>query len=128
MSVPSVPDVPNLAPAAMPRWVVCLCAEWCGTCRDYRPIFNGAMAAHPNTQVLWLDMEDDAALVDDLDIETFPTILVGEGERLLFAGAVLPQATALSRLLTALDRQQTIKGDPALHALVAALQSRIRSV
>ena len=28
-------------------FVACLCAEWCGTCREYREGFNRLTAAHP---------------------------------------------------------------------------------
>ncbi len=37
--------VPTAAPevSADPWWVVCLCAGWCGVCRDYRSGFD-AMA------------------------------------------------------------------------------------
>ena len=126
MVVPHVPDA-AVAPPGPRRWVACLCADWCGTCRDYRPVFDQVTAAHPGIRFLWLDIEDDAALVGDLDIDTFPTVLVGEGERLLFAGPVLPQVAALTRLLAALDGSKAIPGDPALQALVTALQSRIHS-
>ena len=36
-------------PAAQPGgwWAVCLCAGWCGTCRDYRALFDALAQAHP---------------------------------------------------------------------------------
>lgn len=127
MIAPKPSDVPVLGPATVRRWVACLCADWCGTCRDYRPLFDQVMAAHPGTFVFWLDIEDEAELVGDLDIVTFPTVLVGEGERLLFAGPVLPQVGTLSRLLAALEGDGAGLADPAFHALAAALQDRIGS-
>ena len=47
-------------------------------------------------------MEDQADLVGDLDIETFPTLLVGGSERLYFLGTVTPQSDVLRRLLHSL--------------------------
>lgn len=123
-----VPHVsPLTEPAAARRWVACLCADWCGTCRDYRPLFDQVASAHPGLVFVWLDIEDEAALVDDLEIDTFPTVLVGEGSRLLFAGPLLPHAATLSRMLAALDGHGAPVADPALKALAAALLARINS-
>lgn len=116
-----------LAASTARRWVACLCADWCGTCRDYRPLFDQVAAAHPGVVFVWLDIEDEAALVDELDIETFPTVLVGDASRLLFAGPLLPHATTLSRMLGGLEGPDAAVADPALLALAAALQARIHS-
>ncbi len=118
---------PGPAQAASRRWVACLCADWCGSCRDYRPLFDQVAAAHPGVAFIWLDIEDEAALVAELDIETFPTVLLGQGARLLFAGPVLPHAGTLTRLLAGLDAQGAAVPDQALNALAAALQPRLRS-
>ena len=39
--------VDSTAPAAQPGgwWAVCLCAGWCGTCRDYRALFDALAQA-----------------------------------------------------------------------------------
>lgn len=90
-------------PAAPDRWVVCLCAEWCGTCRDYRRVFDALAQAHPDLHFAWVDVEDQPELAGDLDVETFPTVVLGQvgeaGAVLDFAGPVLPQARILDRLL-----------------------------
>ncbi|MDI1340656.1 thioredoxin family protein [Polaromonas sp.] len=111
------------------RWVACLCAGWCGTCRDYRPVFDQVVAAHPGLRFLWLDIEDEAELVGELDIETFPTLLIADGAALRFAGPLLPHAATLSRLLASLDKQAAVAGsaDPALTDLVQALHRRLSS-
>ncbi len=121
-------DLQN-SPAEPPasRWVACLCAEWCGTCRDYRPLFEQVAAGHPAVVFTWLDIEDEAELLGELEIGTFPTLLVGEGNRLLFAGALLPHAATLTRLLAGLEGQGAAPADPALGALAVALQARIAS-
>ena len=85
--------------------VICLCADWCDTCRDYRAAFDQAAAAHPALIFRWLDIEDEAAALGDLDVETFPTLLIGTARALRFAGPVLPQAGHLARLLQSLQAQ-----------------------
>lgn len=93
------------APSASSRWwVVCLCAGWCGVCRDYRALFDGLAAEHPLVRFEWVDVEDEAALAGDLDVETFPTLLIADGQRARFLGPLLPQAPVLARLLSSLQR------------------------
>ncbi len=82
--------------------IVCLCAEWCGTCRDYRPLFDSLAASLPDHRFSWIDIEDQADLVGDVDIDTFPTLLVAQGEHVLFAGPVLPRLADTQRLIATL--------------------------
>jgi len=84
-------------------WVVCLCAGWCSVCRDYRALFDGLAAAHPQARFEWVDVEDEEALAGDLDVETFPTLLIADGRRARFLGPLLPQAPVLERLLASLQ-------------------------
>ena len=92
-------------PAAHRPLVACLCAAWCGTCRDYRATFDAVAAAFPDHAFEWVDIEDESALFDDidldLDIETFPTIAVVHGGALRFFGPLLPHAGALARIVEA---------------------------
>ena len=83
-------------------WVICLCAEWCGVCREWREPFGELATAHPGLRFAWIDVEDEANAMGDLDIETFPTILVAQGDSPRFFGPVQPSAGQLSRLLTSL--------------------------
>jgi thioredoxin 1 len=89
------------------RWVFGLCAQWCGVCRDWRTAFDAAAARHPDDRFIWVDVEDQDELVGDLDIETFPTLLVGAERRVLFFGTILPSPELLSRLLASLDGSGT---------------------
>lgn len=83
--------------------VICLCAAWCGTCRDFEPGFRQAAAAHPALRFRWLDIEDEADALGELDIETFPTLVIGTPDGVpRFAGPVLPQAGQIARLLQSL--------------------------
>lgn len=119
-ALPSTPD--SAAPAGGVPWVVCLCAEWCGTCRDYRPLFEQVARAHPGLRFAWVDIEDHADIADEFDVETFPTLLVADAAGTRFLGPLLPHAETLSRMLTALPAPQP----SSLHAelLVAVLEKK----
>lgn len=90
------------ADAASGDWVICLCADWCGVCRDWRAIFEQAAGEYPHARFAWVDVEDEAAAMGDVDVETFPTLLVAAASRPLFFGPVLPSAPGLQRLLASL--------------------------
>ena len=90
-------------PARGGWWAVCLCAAWCGTCGIYRPLFDELARAHRDVRFEWVDIEDESDIAGDLDVETFPTLLIADGERALFLGPLLPQAPVLARLLASLQ-------------------------
>ena len=90
-------------PARGDWWAVCLCAAWCGTCGIYRPLFDELARAHPAVRFEGVDIEDESDIAGDLDVETFPTLLIADGERALFLGPLLPQAPVLARLLASLQ-------------------------
>lgn len=83
--------------------VACLCAAWCRTCESYQEIFEAACAELPQAglRVRWIDIEDEADLIGDLDIETFPTLLIADGDQVRFAGPLTPQPETLKRVLRA---------------------------
>ena len=87
-------------------WVVaCLCAAWCDVCRQFRPAFDALAARHPAHRFVWIDVEDEADIVGDFDVEDFPTLLIQRGDTVVFFGTVLPDAGQVSRLLQAqMDR------------------------
>jgi thioredoxin 1 len=84
-------------------WVICLCAEWCGVCREWREAFTQAAAAHPEFRFAWVDVEDEADAMGDVDIETFPTVLIAREGQPLFFGPVLPSGTKFTRLIASLQ-------------------------
>lgn len=94
------------------RWLVVLCAEWCGTCRGYRAVMEAAAARFPGWRTAWIDIEDQSDLVDELEIETFPTVLLYQQgasqpqEASVQPGMSLqPAATPPQALLPALDAE-----------------------
>jgi thioredoxin 1 len=82
------------------RWVVaCLCAEWCGSCREYKIAFEALASAHPELDFVWVDIEDQADIVGDIDVDNFPTLLIQRGEIVTFFGTMLPEIRLAERLL-----------------------------
>ena len=103
--------------------VSCLCAEWCGSCRDYRATFD-ALAAQfaASADFAWIDVEDKAEALGDLDIDNFPTLLIADGETLRFLGAVTPQPQTAERLIrSALAGELAAPADGDLVARVRAI-------
>ena len=84
------------------RWIVaCLCAAWCGTCGSYRGAFDTLAARHPDKTFVWIDIEDQAEVVGDLDVDNFPTLLLQQGDTVAFFGPMLPDAALADRLVQA---------------------------
>jgi thioredoxin 1 len=105
------------------RWVVaCLCAAWCGTCGSYRATFDELAARHPDKLFVWIDIEDRADVVGELDIENFPTLLIQRRDQVAFFGTVLPDANLAHRLVLAQAEQSADE----LAALTAASAERLQ--
>jgi thioredoxin-like negative regulator of GroEL len=110
-------------------WVICLCAEWCGVCREWRAAFERAAAEHEGVHFAWIDVEDEAAAMGDVDIETFPTLLIADDGRPVFFGPVLPSAAQFSRLLGSLlqDRAAATSVAPEAGPLFRRLTPLLRN-
>lgn len=85
--------------------VACLCAAWCNVCEAYRADFAALSDRHPETHFAWIDVEDNADLVGDIDIENFPTMLIQRGDIVAFYGTVLPDARIAERIFLAQQAQ-----------------------
>jgi len=84
--------------------VACLCATWCKTCTEFRGTFDKLAKENAGAKFVWLDVEDDSALVGELDIENFPTLAVFRGKKPLFFGVTMPQEGVVARTLASLTR------------------------
>ena len=115
--VPATPDADSDA------WVVCLCAQWCGTCRDYRAVIDTLARQFSGVRFVWLDIEDEAEIAGDYDVETFPTLLLADAAGVRFVGPLLPQASVLERML---QRWQDDPPPLLRDASAMALMERIR--
>jgi len=103
------------------RWIVaCLCAAWCGTCASYRAVFDELAARHLDKHFIWIDIEDQAEVVGDLDVENFPTLLIQRHDTVAFFGTMLPDAGVADRLL----QSQAAQSDEELARLTAASAER----
>lgn len=79
--------------------VACLCAEWCGTCRDYQATFEHMRTQFPGARFVWIDVENEAELVDPIEVENFPTLLIARRDQAMFFGTVTPHMETLQRLI-----------------------------
>jgi len=109
-----------------PLLVTCLCAQWCGTCRDYRVLFDSLQTVFPQARFVWVDVEDQADLVEPMDVEDFPTLLlVWQGEARFF-GTLTPHLETVRRLIQSqLDAPGRALADPAVQALAGRLLSGV---
>jgi len=93
---------PSASTSSPELWVFCLCAEWCGTCREYQPLFEQLAQEMPQARFVWVDVEAHDDLLQDLDIENFPTLLLADAKhQACFAGTVLPHLDTLQRMCKA---------------------------
>jgi thioredoxin 1 len=121
--MPEASSISSRDPA--PVIIACLCAQWCGVCRDYRERFAQAATRFPEAQFIWIDIEDEAGLVDALDVTDFPSLLVAIDGQPRFFGPLTPQPETLDRLLrSCLATPPPPLDDAALHALAAQLAAR----
>ncbi len=107
--------------------VACLCAAWCRTCESYREVFEAACAELPQDglRVHWIDIEDEAELIGELDIETFPTLLIADAGHVRFAGPLTPQPETLKRVLRAhLADAAPARVEPAYATLAQRLRAQ----
>lgn len=83
--------------------VACLCADWCTLCNEYRDTFDTLAKKYPKVRFLWVDIEDEADLIDPIEVRDFPTILISSTQNKqqipLFFGTVLPHIETLERML-----------------------------
>lgn len=84
------------------RWVIaCLCAAWCDSCCEYQATFEALAQRHPDKDFVWIDIEDQADLVGELEVENFPTLLIQQADLVAFFGSVQPELRVADRLIAA---------------------------
>lgn len=115
---------PDAAETAL--FVVCLCADWCGTCRQYQDVFTQVGAQFPALHFVWVDIEDEADLIEPVAVDDFPTLLVATPEKVLFFGTVTPHLNTLQRLVQAYVQQPASHPAQAPMPEIDALAQRLR--
>jgi thioredoxin reductase (NADPH) len=110
-----------------PPVVVALCAAWCDTCTEFRATLERIAAARPELLFFWLDIEDDAAICGDIDVENFPTLAIYRGEHLLHYGVALPLEGTIGRLVDEIVTRPEVKvpAPPAVLELPQRLRARL---
>lgn len=86
--------------------VLIVCATWCGVCRDYKSVIE--LESEHEIKPVWVDVDDFEALVDDLSIETFPTVVILRDIDVLFFGSIDTKQGTLSGLLSAVSEHPPI--------------------
>jgi len=110
--------------ATSPLVVLALCADWCGTCRDFRQMLGHLARARPEIVFAWADIEDDAELVGDIDVESFPTLAVFRAGQALHYGVSLPHEAVVARLVETLAAA-TERTSPELPTELGELARRL---
>jgi thioredoxin-like negative regulator of GroEL len=112
-------------PSSAPLLVAGLCAQWCGTCRDWRPVFDAQASAFAGrADFTWVDVEDHDEVMGAIDVENFPTLMIARGDDVLFFGTITPHAQTLARLV-----QTALQGglEPVDDDAVEGLPRRVRA-
>lgn len=113
---------PRVAEAALV--VVVFCAQWCGTCREFRPVLERIARTRPQVVFAWADIEEDAELVGDIDVENFPSLAVFRADQVLHYGVSLPHEAVVARLVNSLLGQTALVASNVPEE-VAALAQRV---
>lgn len=92
-SEPPGADTRPLASADL--WVICLCADWCHICRQMQSALADDRRLSSVVRWLWVDIEEHADLLGDLEVETFPTYLIGRHDDVLLYAPGPTQSEAI---------------------------------
>jgi hypothetical protein len=84
---------------------------------------------HPEVRFSWVDIEDEDHAMGEVEVETFPTVLIAQGQEPRFFGPVQPSAPQLARLLARLQahaQPDTPSSDRQARALLHRLDPVLR--
>ena len=83
-------------------------------------------AAHPHLLVAWIDIEDEDEAMGDIEVDTFPTLLVAEGSEPRFFGPVPPSGPQLARMVARLQARAEPAAQQPAKPEIRALWGRLR--
>lgn len=87
--------------ASMDYSVYLLCANWCGVCREFEPVFKETVLGSTAFKAHWIDIEEFPEWEDRVNIDSFPTLHVENIEgKVLFSGSIEPDGDHLTRILS----------------------------
>ncbi len=82
------------------RLVACLCAGWCSSCTAWHRAFSQLAQEFAGDCFVWIDIEDHAELVSEVEVETLPVLLVqAADEAPRFLGPIEPREAMVRSLL-----------------------------
>ncbi|ENC0772265.1 thioredoxin family protein, partial [Shigella flexneri] len=58
------------------KLVVCLCADWCNHCNDWKNPLIELSEKYPKDFFIWMDIERHSDMVSEVDLDTLPVLLV----------------------------------------------------
>ncbi len=102
--------------------VACLCAQWCNTCCDYQATFWRIREEFPLARFVWVDIEDESEIVEPVEVENFPTILISKSGQPRFFGTVTPHGQTLRALIASNCEAKPWLGTAAVAELAQRLE------
>ncbi|EJH7015835.1 hypothetical protein NFT50_004404 [Salmonella enterica] len=81
------------------KLIVCLCADWCNNCNEWKDGFTSLSEQYPDDFFIWLDIEQYPDMVSSIDLDILPVLLVQKNNDILFLGAIQPRVDAVIPLL-----------------------------
>jgi thioredoxin 1 len=74
-------------------------AEWCGPCRAFAPVFEGAASRNPSIRFGKVNTDEQRGLGSAFEIQSIPTLMVFRDRVLLYSEAGALPASAFDELL-----------------------------
>ncbi len=74
-------------------------ASWCGPCRQFAPVYDGASMAHPDVVFAKVDTDAEQTLAGAAGIQSIPTLMAFREQILVFSQPGALPAPALEDLI-----------------------------
>ena len=74
-------------------------AEWCGPCKSFAPVFDGAAENHPDIVFAKVNTEEAQDLAGQFGIRSIPTLMVFKEQVVVFSQAGALQQSQLDHLV-----------------------------
>jgi len=78
-------------------------AEWCGPCRQFGPIFEGASEKHPDVTFAKVDTDAEQGIAGAFQITSIPTLMAFRDGVLVYSQPGALPAKALEQVIEAVN-------------------------